>query len=1045
MRGGWAVPQVLAAELVIAGLGLESAFGAFLVTNATLIANVAVFSAAITASNAMQRRARAAARAAYNANLKDREITIRSAVAPRRVIYGRDKVSGPLIYAQSTGDKGQYLHLVIALATHECDAIEEIWFNDEKLPEPDAGGWITSGPFGAAEVLRGSYSGTTSGGGTITLPHAAQRITDITQSATESNDAATYTGTHTPGSATVSGLPGGVAVTVGYEYGVAANKVRIRKHLGQPGQVADADLVAESGGTWTSAHKGTGVCYLYVRLEYDQDMFAQVGVPNISAVVRGKKVPDPRTGATAWTENAALITADWLRDATFGLRASAPEVPAAEVIAAANICDELVTLDASGATQKRYTFNGSFTTDQPPRAVLEDVLSSMAGACVWTQGRWLIRPGAYRTPDSGAEITDDDLAGPISIQPRSSRSELFNAVRATYRDPAQKWAEVQAPLVTNATYEAQDGGVRVVRNITLPCAMDPLRAQRLAKIELERSRQAVTVQLATSMRAYNLAPTDTALLMMARYGWASGKAFEVAARTWSPEGALQYTVRETTPAIYAWAYGEATIVDPAPDTDLPSPYARPAAPASLAVASGTSHLLQQADGTIVSRASVTWVASAQPFVQQGGGVEVQWSASAEDAWQSLPRLPGDAAQAYIAPLPDGQAIVVRVRAVNAIGVRGAWAYMPHVVVGKSALPAVPAGFSGQISTGLVRWVWSPSAELDYARTEIRSADAGWGGAGALWSGAGSDWQEPIGAAGTLTRYIRHIDTSGNISATAASASVAVTIGDLIATIAATAAQALDAADGKIASHYQATAPAAADEGDLWFDTDDGNRQYIRAGGAWVLAADTRIGAALSAASDAQATADGKVLTFVQSTAPAAEAVGDLWLDSDDGNRLYRWSGSAWVAVLIGTKALDLTAINTQPASLFDSAPVGGSSGWVYLTMAYAGVVRIEVSGQMYATNAGAAARGAVGSPFIEFYTNGSGAINDQVDDQHTIEMTLGAGQSYRSGYKIATTASVDAGNYRARVSMAGASGISPPYPIDFEHDTILLVMQGTYR
>ncbi|MGL4648356.1 MAG: hypothetical protein ACRC1H_03015, partial [Caldilineaceae bacterium] len=106
--------------------------------------------------------------------------------------------------------------------------------------------------------------------------------------------------------------------------------------------------------------------------------------------------------------------------------------------------------------------------------------------------------------------------------------------------------------------------------------------------------------------------------------------------------------------------------------------------------------------------------------------------------------------------------------------------------------------------------------------------------------------------------------------------------------AADAAQAT--ADGKIDSFYQATAPGSASEGDLWFDTDDGNRQYRYTSGSWVVAADTRIGDALSDAADAQATADGKVVTFVATSAPTAEAVGDLWLDSDDGNKLYRWSG-----------------------------------------------------------------------------------------------------------------------------------------------------------
>ncbi len=105
-----------------------------------------------------------------------------------------------------------------------------------------------------------------------------------------------------------------------------------------------------------------------------------------------------------------------------------------------------------------------------------------------------------------------------------------------------------------------------------------------------------------------------------------------------------------------------------------------------------------------------------------------------------------------------------------------------------------------------------------------------------------------------------------------------------------------AADGKIVTFFQPTAPVAGEIGDIWFDTDDANKMYRWSGTAWVLARDTGITSAISAASDAQATADGKVNTYFSTSAPIAEAVGDLWFDTDDNNRLYRWSGSSWVIV-----------------------------------------------------------------------------------------------------------------------------------------------------
>jgi hypothetical protein len=104
------------------------------------------------------------------------------------------------------------------------------------------------------------------------------------------------------------------------------------------------------------------------------------------------------------------------------------------------------------------------------------------------------------------------------------------------------------------------------------------------------------------------------------------------------------------------------------------------------------------------------------------------------------------------------------------------------------------------------------------------------------------------------------------------------------------------ADGKIDSFYQATMPTTGSVGDLWIDTDDGNKLYRHNGITFIEVQDDGISTAIVAASDAQATADGKVTTFVSTTAPTADAVGDLWIDSDDNNKLYRWSGSAWVLV-----------------------------------------------------------------------------------------------------------------------------------------------------
>lgn len=99
-----------------------------------------------------------------------------------------------------------------------------------------------------------------------------------------------------------------------------------------------------------------------------------------------------------------------------------------------------------------------------------------------------------------------------------------------------------------------------------------------------------------------------------------------------------------------------------------------------------------------------------------------------------------------------------------------------------------------------------------------------------------------------------------------------------------------AADGKNSTYYQDAEPTGGTYlvGDMWVDTDDDNKLYTWDGTDWVLTQDS---------ASAQATADGKAKTYVQDDQPTGGAynVGDLWIDTNDGNKLYRYSGTAWVS------------------------------------------------------------------------------------------------------------------------------------------------------
>jgi hypothetical protein len=62
---------------------------------------------------------------------------------------------------------------------------------------------------------------------------------------------------------------------------------------------------------------GNNIAYLYIRMKYDQSAYPN-GIPLFTAVVRGKRVFDPRSSTTAWSDNAALCIRDYLTSA-YGL------------------------------------------------------------------------------------------------------------------------------------------------------------------------------------------------------------------------------------------------------------------------------------------------------------------------------------------------------------------------------------------------------------------------------------------------------------------------------------------------------------------------------------------------------------------------------------------------------------------------------------------------------------------------------------------------------------------------------------------------------
>lgn len=740
------------------------------------------FALNIRAGEVDRRNANRAAKDAYNASLKDRQQVVRGADVPRAVAYGETVISGVLTYVRPYGTDNAQLVMVISLfAGHEIEAIDDIWIGDRAVGPLDASGYPTGLPFTTTRTdndFEDHFNPSYNGPAVVTLTHEPIAETVFAYwGDSHGNDFAVPVISVSGSDVTCdsSSVPEG-QFRIRYRYTTTQRWLRIKKYLGTSSQTADQDIIDASGGEWTTSHRGQGVAYLALFLTYNEDVYPS-GLENIRCEVRGKKVYDPRTSTTAYSTNPALCMRDYLTD-QLGFGVAVSEIDDATVIAAANVCDELVNEPVWNGSawvntdQARYTCDTLLPTSSSRDDNLQVLADSMAGFRVYTQGKWHIFAGAYTAPS--ITLTDDDLAdtGDISIQARPPRRSLFNTVRGTFADKLNSFQITDYPQVTNAGYIAEDGGDELVADITMPAITDRVRAQRLAKLFLERHRQALTMQATFNFKAYLITPGDIIAITMTRYGF-SAKPFRVLEREFSLTKGVRLTLQEEAAGVYTWAGGEATVGDLAPNSTLPNPF-NVAAIGALTLVSGTSVLQRQSDGTVVARMKVSWPAVTDVNVTQGGTIEVELlHMSATGVFERVAEMRGDATETLISDVEEGRYYQVRVRARNGLGVRSSWTYSSsHLVIGKTEPPSTVTGLTSQITGNGILLGWDEAIDLDYAATELRLG-AAWA-TGSLITRKNSRthlwaWQ----LSGEHTVLAKYLDTSANESAAAASMVVSV--------------------------------------------------------------------------------------------------------------------------------------------------------------------------------------------------------------------------------------------------------------------------------
>jgi len=724
--------------------------------------------------------------------------------------------------------------------------------------------------------------------------------------------------------------------------------VQLNTKLGTDTQDAVSSLVSASS-KWTNDHKLSGIAYAHFRLEWDTDQFPQ-GVPNITAVIKGKRVYDPRTQVFAYSDNPALCLRDYMIDQDYGLGETALSINTQSVIDAANLCEEQVSLDGGG-TQDRYTCNGVIDTNNQIKDNIEQLLSAMGGRLTYSGGEYFIHGAEYQAPT--VTFDEADCIADVQTQTKQSRRTSYNGVKGIFVSEEKNYKVLDYPPQISSTFATEDGDP-IFLDMPLPFVTNNTQAQRLAKIALLKSRQQVVITMGVNLKGLQVKVGDTINVTNERLGYSS-KVFEVIDYSLAiADGgslAVNLTCIETASAVYDWttsdeedflAGGELDLYDGRTVDNVTS-------------LTSSEIGLRGPDGRLKSAVELTWTAPDDAFIEF---YTVRFNKNGTTDYLEVQTRQ---TRALIEGLDLASNYDFLVQAQNLIGVQSTGTSITNLALnGDTTAPSAPTSVTLTAGINQITCEWTNPTDIDYAFTEVHVTTT---------SGTPSVSATPTAKIGgeeyiltglsqhTRFFYLRAVDFSGNKSGyttvvsaqallvdTADVADDAITT-DQIADDAVTTAQIASGAvtiteiETSVADLINGAAQAVdvlnvqVESGDV-LDLETGQDVLIQNLGdvaIFVNESNQTINNSINTTNTTLANLEATVVDltsgtsdiFVQPSAPVAGVGGvpdpiptfSRWYDSDDSNEPYYWDGSAWQSLADPRIASNASAITTLQSGL----------------------------------------------------------------------------------------------------------------------------------
>ncbi len=388
------------------------------------------------------------------------------------------------------------------------------------------------------------------------------------------------------------------------------------------------------------------------------------GVPNITALVKGRPLYDPRTETTAFSDNAALVLLDFLRNKIYGLGIADEFIDFDSFAQAADYCDA-----------KGFKYNGVIATERRFNAITE-ICNHFDGILKRSQGIYSVVIKDLNYEPVVAVYTNDDIIEGSFSYDIPSTVDQYNTLKITFIDPEINY---QANSIILEDKELVSYEQQKTLDIKLAGA-NREQAIKLGNRILKRQRINHTVSVVLGPRALCLEQGDVIKLTYEDFG-INERLFRIVGMRYLENEAVAVNLQEEDYVLYD---DDVTVSIPYyPQTTLPDPFEVPPGVVNLNLYEDT---YQQKDGSWTSRLVIEFEEPQYGYlnyyeihISENGGPYVHVANLSTVA-------PGTTLNYYYENTKEGASYTVKVVTVSYYGIRSVAITKILTILGQHTVP-----------------------------------------------------------------------------------------------------------------------------------------------------------------------------------------------------------------------------------------------------------------------------------------------------------------------------------------------------------------------